>query len=64
MKEYNRFIAERKQQRGLWTIPNEDHNKPQKTEKMFDDEFKRIVLDKLEKMTKELKRLADSLEEE
>lgn len=61
-KEYNRFIAERKQLRARWTVPNEEGNKPQKAEKIFNDEFKRVVLDKLEKITKELKRLAESLE--
>ena len=61
-KEYNRFIANRKRLRARWTIPAEEPNRSQKAARMLDDEFKRVVLDKLDKITMELKRLVDRLE--
>ena len=62
-EEYKKFLEERTKQMKSWTMAKAGTEKlEEKAEKMLDDEFKKIVIDKLESLDKNIKRLADSFE--
>ena len=62
-EEYKKFLEERTKQANSWTIAKAETGKPEeKAEKMSDEEFKMIVIEKLDSLNKNIKRLADSLE--
>jgi len=62
-EEYKKFLEERTKQMKKWTIAKAITEKPEeKAETMLDDNFQKIVIDKLESLDKNIKRLVEYLE--
>jgi len=61
-EEYKKFLEERTKQANSWKIAKAEAGEPEeKVEKMSNEEFKKLFIEKLESLDKNIKQLADSL---